>query len=176
MSDVHHRHSFQVQYLGAYSLILAWPLLFNCGICASSLDLAGDFCLIALGWNAPLECRCSGSLSLFVVYFQVLASLFLNICRSIYLTCGSGLVSFAVEVTLSRCNVRGLLSSCDRGDILQFWWVGSSLIVPLASLSLWHRPPLKFRRGLGAPLSLQGASSGGSLWGGCSLYLLFGGS
>ena len=45
-----------------------------------------------------------------------------------------------------------------------------------APLSLWHRPPLKFRRGLGAPLSLQGASSGGSLWGGCSLYLLFGGS
>ena len=54
-------------------------------------------------------------------------------------------------------------------------WAPLSLC-PLASLSLWHRPPLKFRRGLGAPLLLQGASSGGSLWGGCSLYLLFGGS
>ena len=42
---------------------------------------------------------------------------------------------------------------------------------PLVSLSLWHRPPLKFRRGFGAPLLLQGTSSGGSLWGG-----LFGGS
>ena len=54
-------------------------------------------------------------------------------------------------------------------------WVPLSLW-PLASLSLWHRPPLKFRKGFGAPLSLQGASSGVSLWGGCWLYLLFGGS
>ena len=38
---------------------------------------------------------------------------------------------FAMEVTLSRCNVRGLLSSCGRGDTLQFWWVGSSLIVAI---------------------------------------------
>ena len=34
-----------------------------------------------------------------------------------------------MEVTLSRSDVRGLLSSCDRGDILQLWWVDSSLIV-----------------------------------------------
>ena len=58
---------------------------------------------------------------------------------------GVGSPLFAVEVTLSRCDVRGLFSSCDKGDILQFWWVGSSLIVAcgllvaVASLIAEHR-------------------------------------
>ena len=52
------------QYSRAYSLILAWPLLFSCGVGASSLVVEGDLCLIAVCRNASLKCQCSGGCSL----------------------------------------------------------------------------------------------------------------
>ena len=50
-----------------------------------------------------------------------------------------------------------IISSCGGGTLSSFArWAPLSLW----PLELWHRPPLKFRRGLEAPLSLQGGSSG----------------
>ena len=87
--------------------------------------------------------------------------------RGIYSTCRSRSSLFEVEGTLSRCNAQDHLSSCGLGTF-QFCWMSSSVVWPWASLELWHRPPLKFRRGIS---SCGGATSGGFLWGGWSLYL-----
>ena len=71
--------------------------------------------------------------------------------RSTRLAAG-GSSLFAVEGILSKCDVRGLLSSCGGGTLSTFdRWALLSLW-PSSSLELWHRLPLKFRRGFGAPL------------------------
>ena len=57
--------------------------------------------------------------------------------------------------------VVGLSSSCRWAPLLWPW----------ASLEFWHRPPLKFMRGLRNFPSNGVTSSGSSLWGGYSLYL-----
>ena len=67
--------------------------------------------------------------------------------RGIYSTCRSHSSLFEVEGTLSRCNAQDHLSSCGLGTF-QFCWMSSSVVWPWASLELWHRPPLKFRRGI----------------------------
>ena len=58
---------------------------------------------------------------------------------------------------------------------LEWWDTGSGCWAPLlwlwASLEFWHRPPLKFRRGLRALPSYGVTSSGSSQWGGYSLCL-----
>ena len=81
-----------------------------------------------------------------------------------------------MEVTLSSSDVRGLLSSCDRGDILQLWWVDSSLIVFIGFFLIVAWASSQIQEEFGGSSLIAGASSGGSLWGGCSLYSLFWGS
>ena len=61
------------RYVRAYSLILAWPLLFSYGVGASSLVAEGGFCLIVMCGNAPLKCQCSGGCSL-VAAWSLLSS------------------------------------------------------------------------------------------------------
>ena len=62
-----------LRYARAYSLILAWPLLFSYGVGASSLVEEGAFCLIVMCGNAPLKCQCSGGCSL-VAAWSLLSS------------------------------------------------------------------------------------------------------
>ena len=55
---------------------------------------------------------------------------------------------FAVEGMLSKCDVWGLLSSCGGGTLSTFGGWALLSLWPSGSLELWHRPPLKFRRGI----------------------------
>ena len=72
--------------------------------------------------------------------------------RGIYLIWSRLLVSICGGETYSMCNVWGLLSSF-RGETFSSLLVWALLSLwPWASLELWHRPPLRFRRGLVAPL------------------------
>ena len=71
--------------------------------------------------------------------------------RGVYSTGTGGVSLFGVEGTLLSCNVQDLLSSCGGGSLSSIVrWAPLSLW-PWAFLELWHKPPLKFRRGLVAP-------------------------
>ena len=141
-----HRHSLQVQYLWACSLILAQLLLFSHGMGASSLVEEGGFCVIALYGNAPLKWWCSRGCSLLV-----LRLLFSDGGRGVYSTGTGGVSLFGVEGTLLKCNVQGLLPSCGGRSLSSIVRWAPLLVWPWASLELWHKPLFKFRRGLVAP-------------------------
>ena len=81
----------------------------------------------------------------------MLRLLFSNGGRGIYWTGTGGASLFAVEGTLLWCNVQDLLSSCGGGSLSSIVRWASLLLWPWASLELWHKPPLKFRRGLMGP-------------------------
>ena len=72
--------------------------------------------------------------------------------RGVYSTCSQGLYLLAVEWTLSRCNVQGFLSCCGGGMLSSFGRWASLSLLPWASLELWYRAPLKFKRRLRVPL------------------------
>ena len=75
----------------------------------------------------------------------------LMVVGGVYSTGTGGVSLFAVEGTLLWCNVKDLLSSCGGGSLSSIVRWASLLLWPWASLELWHKPPLKFRRGLMGP-------------------------
>ena len=146
---------------------MAWPLLFSCGMRAFSLVVEGGFYLIAMCGNAHPQLLCSGGCSLAVARLllsdigrghlldlQEWAYLYLR-WRGLPLGEMSVVSSPVVVVDHSPVLSGGLLYRCGHGLLLS---CGISLLSSSGGDS-WLLS------------SCCLASSGGSLWGGCSLYL-----